>query len=519
MNVSSLLWFFGDDESTEVEFPSVFYEEAGSFEYSLELLTTDGCEYFAAGNIEVINILELPDFESPVILCEGESFEMDASDYPDWLVVDTDDNPISLFTTQTSGVYTFNFVSDCVQEIVEVEVLNVDLEVFDFNDVMVCTDEVVTLSVDDFESQFPNANLLIDDGMGSIGTFTGVFSNSYQQPGVYDIFLSGTIQGCSVNEGVEVAVDEPVTSFLDDSYEFCLNESLELDFSDFDFTVLNEEGNSIDNINIYEPGLYVFTGQNSCSELIQEIEVTTFDFSPKPLPLFQNLCPLRDTVAIGFTSDDYIYEWTNGSSDSFLAVSQGGTYEISVTDSTGQCMESYVFQVSETPYNPADIFVYPQIEICLEGQNSFSFPVEYAPYTFTDGTEMPLNYEATQSEVLNFSYSDGCYTYTDSLFILVESCLCPVWVPNAFTPDEDGLNDFFKPELECEVYDYQMIIFNRWGKEIFKSSDINMPWRGQSPNTDYYTMDGVYVYHIVFNQQLDGLKVPVELQGMVTLVR
>jgi len=51
------------------------------------------------------------------------------------------------------------------------------------------------------------------------------------------------------------------------------------------------------------------------------------------------------------------------------------------------------------------------------------------------------------------------------------------YMPNAFTPDGDGLNDIFKPEGTF-VKDIQWMIFNRWGEMIFESKDLNKGWDG-----------------------------------------
>ena len=130
-----------------------------------------------------------------------------------------------------------------------------------------------------------------------------------------------------------------------------------------------------------------------------------------------------------------------------------------------------------------------------------------------------LTYIAEESYVLTVSFSDGCHTYTDTLSISVESCLCPVWIPNVFTPDGDGLNDIFKPVIDCEVFNYRMRIFNRWGREVFTTTDPNEPWRGESPNASYFSNESVYSYILTYEQRVDGLGIPNTLVGSVTLLR
>ena len=52
-----------------------------------------------------------------------------------------------------------------------------------------------------------------------------------------------------------------------------------------------------------------------------------------------------------------------------------------------------------------------------------------------------------------------------------------IYAPNAFSPDGDGLNDFFKVSGQG-IIDFEMEIFNRWGQMVFKSSNINEKWDG-----------------------------------------
>lgn len=97
--------------------------------------------------------------------------------------------------------------------------------------------------------------------------------------------------------------------------------------------------------------------------------------------------------------------------------------------------------------------------------------------TFEDGSQgYFLN--PCSSGTYNVSYNDGCYIYTETVQVYVGSCMCPMYVPNAFTPNKDGLNEIFKPVINCPVYDYELLIFDRWGELIYTSQDINIGWAG-----------------------------------------
>ena len=67
--------------------------------------------------------------------------------------------------------------------------------------------------------------------------------------------------------------------------------------------------------------------------------------------------------------------------------------------------------------------------------------------------------------------------------------------PNAFTPNDDGINDEFTPQgyfLET----YQLTIFDRWGKIIFESNDLKKGWNGNS-SKGTEAPEGVYVFQVI----------------------
>ena len=69
------------------------------------------------------------------------------------------------------------------------------------------------------------------------------------------------------------------------------------------------------------------------------------------------------------------------------------------------------------------------------------------------------------------------------------------YIPNVFTPDADGINDFFQAS-GTNIAEYEMYIYNRWGELLFKTDDINYPWDGIRPDSGEAYMQDVYAYRI-----------------------
>lgn len=68
-----------------------------------------------------------------------------------------------------------------------------------------------------------------------------------------------------------------------------------------------------------------------------------------------------------------------------------------------------------------------------------------------------------------------------------------LYIPNSFTPNNDGMNDSFGIAGEA-VKDFNMVIFNRWGQKIFESSDANFRWDGTYQGEK--VPEGVYGYRV-----------------------
>lgn len=93
-----------------------------------------------------------------------------------------------------------------------------------------------------------------------------------------------------------------------------------------------------------------------------------------------------------------------------------------------------------------------------------------------------------------------------------------IYVPNAFSPNNDGLNDAFYPLGEAfKAETYHLVIINRWGEKVFESFDPNEPWIGQHQGGEHYVRDGQYLYQLKV-QSVHGLA-PQTFSGYVTVVR
>jgi gliding motility-associated-like protein len=111
-----------------------------------------------------------------------------------------------------------------------------------------------------------------------------------------------------------------------------------------------------------------------------------------------------------------------------------------------------------------------------------------------------------------------CGSVTDTVNLTFENCSCTFYIPDAFTPNYDGINDMFTPKpicnLDAMVSGYQLRIFNRWGQQVFNSRQVNAGWDGRFRGV--MQAGGGYPWEM---QYLDRLGRTVKRSGTVILIR
>ncbi|MBP6872924.1 MAG: gliding motility-associated C-terminal domain-containing protein, partial [Bacteroidales bacterium] len=93
-----------------------------------------------------------------------------------------------------------------------------------------------------------------------------------------------------------------------------------------------------------------------------------------------------------------------------------------------------------------------------------------------------------------------------------------IYIPNAFSPNADGINDIFQIKFPNSIFSIQhstLSIFDRWGGMVYTNDDVAVGWDGKKNGNP--CPGGVYVYKIVFS--VDGIPGSQERVGTVMLVR
>lgn len=279
------------------------------------------------------------------------------------------------------------------------------------------------------------------------------------------------------------------------------------------------------------------TTTDGCSNT-DEVIVTVnplpiISFSADPLmgcaPLQVEFTSYTEGVSFGWDFGDGS---VSSADDPMHVYSYTGLYDVTltVTDSNG-CSDEITYNsyidVTETPiaqfsYAP-DVITVNDTRVQFENSSMYADSYEW---TFGDGgTEMgEENPEHEYPLVGNISYTvtltalndNGCQDATEQILPIADVLL--FYIPNVFTPDGDSYNEMFFPVFisGLDVYDYHLMLFNRWGELVFESYDANYGWNGSYGGGDLVD-DGVYIWKMEFGETMSDKRHYVD--GHVTVIK
>ena len=194
--------------------------------------------------------------------------------------------------------------------------------------------------------------------------------------------------------------------------------------------------------------------------------------------------PFTISPQIDYLANSYL--WSTGETTSSISVNQSGTYWLEITVNCGK--DTLRDSIDVMTYEPAYFSLGEDRKTCLNENSLISLDAplcDNCSFLWSDGNSSSttsINREGTYwLEVTN---ENGCIT-TDSIDVI---CDCSYTLPNIFTPNEDHINDSFLNGMGTHYEQFEIQLYNRWGRLIYSSEEVTDKLNLLSDGTYYYNL-------------------------------
>jgi gliding motility-associated-like protein len=279
-----------------------------------------------------------------------------------------------------------------------------------------------------------------------------------------------------------------------------------------DYSYLWNTGSISPSISVTSDGLYWLKVTNVCGSNTDSMKARLYNLPSINLNKDSVICKGLARVLSagnGFTN----YQWSTGESTPSISINTTGLYWIKVTDNHS-CIKSDTVIITKT-VNPPKDFIPQSDSICASyGQLKISSSNTFSNYLWNNGinsNSIVISYPGTYWLTVTDKYF--CKA-TDTIIVHLKKCLEGFYIPTAFTPNQDGINDAFKPIVGGNLKNYRFTIYSRLGNIVFTTTDPKNSWDGRFNNALFNS--GVFIWTCEF--ELEGYKSDFK-KGTVILIR
>ena len=507
-SLDSVHWNFGDSSSgisnTSTDFnPYHLFNAPGIYNVQLTKYTSACTSVFS--RTVIITVPSPPvDLGNDTILCSGVSLVLNAGT-PNSTYLWQDSSTNSSFTVSFPGIYWVERSNVCSSDKDSIVIdyypsVNLNLGA----DTILCREEILVL-----DAAMPDGAYLWQDG----STDSTLTVNSV---GLYWVEVTDT-NNCSKKDSITISYSVLPNVDLGNDTLLCEGESLLLGITNTGISYYWQDGSTDVFYIVNSPGLFWVEVINTDGCPGSDTVLINYSMSPE-LELGEDtvLCP-GQVLVLNASSPGASYLWQDASTDSVFTVSSPGLYWVKIANVFG-CSSSDSMRL-ETQYLKAD-FGYELIPCTNEIQFfNLSSDTLSSHWNFGDGTTSNENnplHAYSENEKYNVilitnPYSP-CADTTEKVILFENDAFTDtLFVPNVFTPNGDGKNDYFEimgVDNPC-INVNKLMIFNRWGLKVFEADENQLRWDGTA-NGKKLT-EGVYFYI------LEGKEL--EKSGSVTLLK
>lgn len=426
-------------------------------------------------NFDSVPIIQL-ELGNDTTLCNGQAIILDASNSSAnylWSTTSTD----SAINVSTPGSYSVTVTTICQTESDSITITFTSPPIATLPpDQLLCAGDSILLTT------------AADTG---ISWWSGNSNDSIyiHLPGQYHLTLSN-ICGSSRDTINITGLNSPQINLGPDTTE-CSNQSVTFNAYFDSATYAWSNGATTSQITTNQQGTYIVTVTNTCGSFVDSVKLYVNLPPSIQLPNDTSLCPGEELWVYPQLQWADTIEWSNGNVDTNLLVTQSGTYKLTVKNACGFSTD----QIKVGYYPQTTVELGPDSSGCkgdtvtIDISNStYQYAWSHGPQTGQVDLKIPGLYSVTVTD------KNGCKA-SDSINLPL-NCPWEFYMPNAFSPNNDGINDKIGPK-GYNLFGFNYYVFDRWGNQLFHTFYIDDHWdgtfQGELCKQDVYTWK-VYFY-------------------------
>jgi len=195
------------------------------------------------------------------------------------------------------------------------------------------------------------------------------------------------------------------------------------------------------------------------------------------------------------------------------AIDSAGVYAY-IFSPASECLGDTAFVTVALEHPPV---LRPDTTLCYDEALLIERPRELLTWEWNNGSQQST-IEVKDPGIYTLRGETEFCVFGDSVSVSFFTCkVCDLFVPNVFSPNDDGVSDLWQAFLPCRWLRFRLEVYDRWGSLVFAADNPEATWDGRIRGKD--AMMGVYVWRLEWDAELYGATQTWRAEGDVTVVR
>jgi gliding motility-associated-like protein len=234
--------------------------------------------------------------------------------------------------------------------------------------------------------------------------------------------------------------------------------------------------------------------KGGCSSMDSVVVAVQSNLLQRALPFDTLLCDAQTLDVDAQQSLATSYLWNDGTTSPQRTLSATKVYSLLTSDGVCDRTDSFIVSRNFTP----TVQLIGDTTLCANETLLLNATHPLADFYLWSNNSTDSSIIVTTPGTYSVAVGNGCGIAVDDITVYYKDCADMIFVPNAFTPNDDRLNDvlYAKTYFRIEAFDFK--IYNRWGQQIFFTNSIFTGWDGRMNNSK--APPGLYTWTVNYKR-------------------